>query len=92
MKRIHGIVSGKVQGVGFRYFTMQEAIEHNLKGWVRNRSDGTVEFEAEGKEASLKSFTAKVKKGSRTSKVDNVVTYEIEPKKTETRFRKRKTK
>ncbi|WP_183163945.1 acylphosphatase [Alteribacter keqinensis] len=92
MKRIHGIVSGRVQGVGFRYFTMHEAVNADVKGWVRNRSDGTVEFEAEGTESNLKAFTEKIKKGPKRSQVENVVTYDIEPKKNETKFRKRKTK
>ncbi|MGF1561213.1 MAG: acylphosphatase [Geminicoccaceae bacterium] len=37
------IIHGRVQGVGFRYWTEGEALTRGLKGWVRNRADGTVE-------------------------------------------------
>ena len=44
MKAIHAIVSGVVQGVGFRFFVEREAQARGLDGWVRNRRDGTVEM------------------------------------------------
>jgi acylphosphatase len=44
MKQMRIIVTGHVQGVGFRYFTQAQALEHNITGWVRNNEDGTVEF------------------------------------------------
>ena len=42
-QRIHAIVDGRVQGVGFRYFTQERAILLGLTGWVRNRWNGTVD-------------------------------------------------
>jgi hypothetical protein len=48
MHRLHAVVHGRVQGVGFRYFVMREARALGLSGWVRNQADGSVEVEAEG--------------------------------------------
>lgn len=49
IQRYHLNIEGKVQGVGFRFFTQQQAIENDLVGWVKNKSNGTVEAEVEGK-------------------------------------------
>ncbi len=48
--RANVIIKGLVQGVNFRFYTQQTAIQHNVTGWVRNRYDGSVEacFEGEG--------------------------------------------
>ncbi|TLU53092.1 MAG: acylphosphatase [Chlorobium sp.] len=46
--RVNLIVSGLVQGVGFRVFIARTAIAKNLCGWIRNLQDGTVEIEAQG--------------------------------------------
>lgn len=59
----HLIVSGRVQGVGFRFTAQQKAMEFMLTGWVRNNSDGTVEMEIEGKEQSIRSFMNQLKEG-----------------------------
>ena len=63
MPRKHIIVSGRVQGVGFRYFTIDEARRRGVAGWARNRPDGTVEIEAQAEYAPLESFIASVRKG-----------------------------
>ena len=47
-QRLHALVSGHVQGVNFRFYTRATAREIGITGWVRNRSDGTVEVLAEG--------------------------------------------
>ena len=44
----HYLVTGRVQGVGFRYFTWTEAVREGLHGWVRNAAQGGVEITAEG--------------------------------------------
>jgi acylphosphatase len=55
-KQIHVIYSGKVQGVGFRFTTVDLAEKMNISGWVSNLSDGTVEIMAEAEEQSLLEF------------------------------------
>jgi acylphosphatase len=52
----HAIVSGRVQGVGFRYEARREALRLRLFGWVRNLDDGSVELWAEGDGAVLAEF------------------------------------
>ena len=49
-------VYGKVQGVGFRYYTQQKARELDISGFVQNRPDGSVYIEAEGEEEKLDNF------------------------------------
>ncbi len=53
--------SGRVQGVGFRYQTLQVAKQFEVSGFVRNLSDGRVQLEAEGGESEVKGFVAEVK-------------------------------
>ena len=54
--RVHIVVSGRVQGVGFRYSTVAEARRLALRGWARNAADGTVEIVAEGDPASIRAL------------------------------------
>lgn len=65
MKRLHLLISGDVQGVGFRAWTKHFIAEHipELTGWVRNREDGTVEVVAEGLQSDLIKLVAACKKG-----------------------------
>ena len=68
------MVTGRVQGVGFREFVRQEAASRGITGWVRNSDDGRgVEFVAEGEEPALASLVASVRQGPRFAKVDDVV-------------------
>jgi acylphosphatase len=53
--------SGRVQGVGFRYQTLQVAKEFEISGWVANLPDGRVQLEAEGQPAEVKDFIAAVR-------------------------------
>jgi len=57
-------ISGRVQGVGFRYTTRRLAARFDVKGWVRNNSDGTVSIEAEGRSEELDRFFLAVKTSS----------------------------
>ncbi len=56
MKTIQIKVSGKVQGVGFRYYTQKKAHEFNIKGFVQNMPDGSVYIEAEGEDLDVDTF------------------------------------
>ncbi len=79
MKAIKGTVTGRVQGVGFRYFAIDAADESGLAGWVRNLPDGNVEFFAQGNEKELQNFTNKLKIGPPLSRVDKLLINTIEP-------------
>ncbi|QSS98383.1 acylphosphatase [Pontibacillus sp. ALD_SL1] len=80
MKRIHMIVSGHVQGVGFRFSAQQKAKECNVVGWVKNKSDGTVEIEAQGENDRIHSYSEAIKHGpSPYAKVSEITIEELEP-------------
>ena len=61
-----------MQGVGFRYFVQGRAQELGLKGWVRNRPDGTVECVAEGPEPQLRDLLTELERGPVGASVDAV--------------------
>ena len=65
-------VSGRVQGVGYRAFTVRAASERGLVGGVRNCEDGRVELEAEGPKEKLVSLIAALKVGPPASRVTDV--------------------
>ena len=70
---LHVFVSGKVQGVFFRAYTRDKALELGLTGWVRNLSDGRVEVMAEGPKEKLEQLLQWLKtKGSPLSRVEQV--------------------
>jgi acylphosphatase len=71
-ERLHGIVRGDVQGVGFRYFLIRRAQALGLSGWVTNRDDGAVEFVAEGSRANLEQLERAAREGPRMARVDTV--------------------
>ena len=73
MLGVHVIVEGKVQGVGFRAFTVTQATAKGLRGWVRNRQDGKVEVEAEGLQTVLMGFLEILKEGPRLAHVTQIV-------------------
>ena len=61
--RLHVLVRGRVQGVGFRWFVRETARELGLAGWVRNRPDGVVEVAAEGSAATLERLREQLRNG-----------------------------
>lgn len=67
-------ISGRVQGVGFRFETRRMARILGIKGFVKNRIDGQVYIEAEGNELQLKEFISWCRKGPTHSRVDEVLT------------------
>ena len=72
MERLHAVIHGDVQGVGFRYFLMRRGRELGLLGWVRNNENGTVEMVAEGERASLEELKRAAEAGPRLSRVERV--------------------
>jgi acylphosphatase len=64
------LVSGRVQGVGFRYFTEDRALEEGLHGYVRNLPDGRVEIVAEGEADALERFERAVQGGPAAARVE----------------------
>ena len=73
------MVSGRVQGVGFRYFTQDIARREGLSGVVRNLPDGRVEAVAEGDEESLTRFEAAMWRGPSHARVDRVEVDAVPP-------------
>lgn len=67
--RLHIIVKGTVQGVGFRFYTMQAAWTHEVFGWVRNRINGDVEVLAEGNKEALEEFLKDIQRGPASASV-----------------------
>jgi len=66
------IVSGRVQGVGFRWFVMREATRHDLAGYVQNLPDGSVEVVAQGSAAALASLESALRHGPPAARVQSV--------------------
>ncbi len=71
-ERLHGVIKGEVQGVGFRYFLIRRAHELGLNGWVTNRDDGAVEFIAEGGRNDLEELETAARQGPRMARVKAV--------------------
>jgi len=69
-------VKGKVQNVGFRYFVHKKALEHNIRGTVRNKPDGSVYIEASGDDPDMEAFLDHVRTGPKWSRIDNVTIQE----------------
>ena len=70
---VHIVIKGKVQGVSFRYFTLKQARELEITGWVQNKPNGNVEAFAHGDKTNLELFIKKLQQGSSFSRVDNVM-------------------
>lgn len=70
--RAHVIISGKVQGVFFRAGTHRAAVAHGVKGWVKNRPEGTVEAVFEGTQEAVAAMLEWCKKGSPGARVDDI--------------------
>lgn len=72
MKRVHIHITGKVQGVGFRHFTVQNARRLGVSGWVKNLSDGRVEGVFEGDETDVDTLVDRCREGPRAAQVEEV--------------------
>ena len=71
------IVRGRVQGVGFRFFTAHSARKHLLSGWVRNSFDGSVAIEVQGPVSVLGTFREEVNAGPVLARVNEMVVTEL---------------
>lgn len=75
-RRIHTFVSGRVQGVGYRYSTRDLALQLRLTGWVKNLPDGRVEAVFEGDDPSLQKMLQWCRQGPSGSIVKDVEVYD----------------
>lgn len=64
------VLSGRVQGVGFRHFTRINALDLNIKGWVKNRNDGKVEAVIQGNKANVEVMVNRLRDGPGAARVD----------------------
>ena len=72
IKKKHLIISGKVQGVGFRYWMQNLAINNNIGGWVKNRSLGDVEALIIGQEKEVQKLIKQCKIGPSSARIQNI--------------------
>jgi acylphosphatase len=72
-------VSGRVQGVGFRYFALDAARREGLNGYVSNQDDGSVEAVVEGEAESVVRFERALRQGPSRSRVEHVLIDELDP-------------
>jgi len=61
MDEVRVVVSGRVQGVGYRYFVRDAALRRRIRGWVRNNPDGTVSLAAAGERGELEEFLEEIR-------------------------------
>ena len=73
------VIAGRVQGVGFRWFTHDAAAREGVHGWVRNLADGSVEVIAEGDQASLDRLEVAVRRGPSSARVELFDVEELAP-------------
>lgn len=75
----HVVVSGRVQGVCFRYATADEAVCRGVSGWVQNLPDGRVEAVFEGEEDAVEEMIAFCRQGPPAARVEAVEVRRVEP-------------
>ena len=80
------VIGGRVQGVGFRYFTREAAAREGILGWVRNMADGCVEVSAEGDADALERFERSLRHGPPQARVERVDVNDTIPTGRETSF------
>jgi acylphosphatase len=71
------LIAGRVQGVGYRFFTRRSAARLGVSGWVRNLASGQVEAESQGSEDALNSFEAELRRGPPGCLVTEFAVFEI---------------
>ena len=83
----HYLISGEVQGVGFRFFAQRVAARHQVVGYVRNLEDGRVEAVAEGSPEGVEGFKHDLAAGPGHARVERVEEVSVEPTGHYTAFR-----
>jgi acylphosphatase len=73
------VVSGRVQGVGYRFFLQDRAAVEGVHGWVRNRPDGRVEALIEGDDQSVERVERAIRRGPPGARIDEVVVEDLAP-------------
>jgi acylphosphatase len=73
------VLTGRVQGVGFRFFVREAAAAEGLRGWVANQPDGGVEVVAEGDREALLRFERHLRRGPAGARVDEVAVHDEPP-------------
>jgi acylphosphatase len=73
------VIAGRVQGVGFRWFTHDAAAREGVHGWVRNLADGSVEVVAEGDRPGVDRLEAAVRRGPASARVERFDVVELAP-------------
>lgn len=86
IKRVHAKIYGRVQGVGFRYYARNSALELGISGWARNNWDGSVEVMAEGEEGKLARFLGVLREGPPRAEVEGIEYEWLEPENMSGRF------
>ena len=72
MKRVHILINGRVQGVGFRYSLYIKALQLGIKGWVKNKDDNKVEAIFEGEQDKINYILEFCKKGPFLANISNI--------------------
>ncbi len=83
---IKGFVSGRVQGVGFRYFVRRHADTQQLSGYAKNLTDGRVEFLLQGNQAAVDLVLEQIHRGPSYSSVTDVEVEEVQTREIDKRF------
>jgi acylphosphatase len=78
MRTVRLVITGRVQGVGYRMWAERAATQLSIRGWVRNRADGTVELLATGDEDAIAALIEACRQGPRTAAVTDVAISEAE--------------
>ena len=81
------LISGEVQGVGYRFFAQRSAARHQVLGYVRNLDDGRVEAFAQGSQKQVEEFKHDLAAGPRYSQVEKVEEIVLEPSRSYSSFR-----
>jgi acylphosphatase len=79
LKAVHVVVRGRVQGVGYRAWTRNQAQLRSLQGWVRNRADGTVEAVIAGPAEAVDLMLKAMGSGPMFARVDGLAVSEADP-------------